>query len=74
VSSVTVFQMHFQNTSNRFQSATGFLLSTDKRMDVGAQLRKMSIKSPALVGCCCLARNFMIGSAINQLPLIFMNE
>ena len=36
-----LLQMLFQNISDRLQSAAGFLLSADKRMELGAHLRKM---------------------------------
>lgn len=38
---ILLLQMLFQNISDRLQSAAGFLLFADKRMELGAHLRKM---------------------------------
>ncbi|MGF7142161.1 ATP-binding cassette subfamily B protein [Anaerotaenia torta] len=38
---ILLLQMLFQNISNQLQSAAGFLLFADKRMELGAHLRKM---------------------------------
>lgn len=38
---ILLLQMLFQNSSDRLQSAAGFLLFADKRMALGAHLRKM---------------------------------
>ncbi len=38
---ILLLQMLFQNIADRLQSAAGFLLFADKRMELGAHLRKM---------------------------------
>lgn len=38
---ILLFEMLFHNISDRLQSATGFLMFADKRMELGAHLRKM---------------------------------